>query len=549
MIGIAAGLGSLIGVAFGWAGSLAICCTIIAVAAFRTGRARELGLLAALVSSLLGAWRAGGAEGPELVAQIAALPDQVSVISAPINTGTYQQFVVEPANVAGGASSDQRPRFCVAASAAPVVSIGDRLKVRGNVEPRIDAPVSQQAYLRGRGCDASVFATSLVNVDAGTDAARGVADLRARMGNVLHDAVPGDAGVLLTGLVTGVDAGFTAEREAAFLQTGTTHLTAVSGSNLALVAGILATVGAATIGRHRLPWQALTIAGVWAYAVVAGLQPPALRAAIVVTAALLAFLFGRRPDFVTLILLAAGLMALIDPRQIDSLGFRLSVAASLALAVVLPTLLEPDRLTPVASVLTATAAAQIATLPLLLPVFGTVSLLSIPANLLVVPLVALAMPLAAGAALAGLASQPLAEILAAPAGLVATAILGIVDRLGAEQAYVRVGIPPTSAAIAIAATCLALVLVLNADICHANRPWLPLSAIERMLSATSEKRVVSRDQAPSDMTSSPPPPPILRGEDPTDASAADFDDPEEHPARQEDIHEVAQHWQRGETVP
>ena len=266
--------------------------------------------------------------------------------------------------------------------------------------------------------------------------------------------------MLLAGLVTGDDAGFSPSAREAFIRTGTTHLTAVSGSNLALVAGILATVGAATVRAASPSLAVRDDRRIWAYALVAD-SPASPPSGDRGTAAVLAFRFGRRPDFVTLILLAAGPMVLVNPGQIESLGFRLSVAASLALAVVLPTLLEPDRLTPVASVLAATTAAQIATLPLLLPVFGTVSLLSIPANLLLAPLVALAMPLAAGAAIVGLVSRPLAEVLAAPAGLVATAILGIVDRLGAEQAYVRIGIPPQGAAIAIAATCLALVLVLN----------------------------------------------------------------------------------------
>ena len=53
-------------------------------------------------------------------------------------------------------------------------------------------------------------------------------------------------------------------------------------------------------------------------------------------------------------------------------------------------------------VLTATVAAQLATLPVLLPAFGTVSLTSVPANIVAVPLVAIAMPLAALAAIAGL---------------------------------------------------------------------------------------------------------------------------------------------------
>jgi competence protein ComEC len=261
--------------------------------------------------------------------------------------------------------------------------------------------------------------------------------------------------------VTGDDNAFSAEREAAFVSTGATHLTAVSGSNLALVAGILATMGGSMFGRQRRFWLPLVIVAVWSYALISGAQPPAIRAALVVTAASLAIVVGRRPDFVTLIVLAAGLMVLIDPGQIDSLGFRLSVSSSLALAFVLSTWLAEARSSALAVAVAASAAAQIATLPFLLPIFGTISLLSVPANVLVAPLVALAMPLAMTAALAGVIWQPLADAVAAPAFVLAQTVIGIVDRFDGAGAYVRVGAPPTSSSLLIGLTCLALIALMG----------------------------------------------------------------------------------------
>jgi competence protein ComEC len=267
--------------------------------------------------------------------------------------------------------------------------------------------------------------------------------------------------VLLSGLVTGDDDGFSPERKNAFIRTGTTHLTAVSGSNLALVAGILATVGSATIGRHRASWQILTILGIWAYALVSGTHSPSLRAAIVATAAVAAFRVGRRPDFVTLILLAAGAMVLVQPQQIESLGFRLSVVSSLALVVVLTGLTVRDRTSQLSFVLAATVAAQLATLPVLLPAFGTVSLMSVPANIVAVPLAAIAMPLAALAAIAGSFWPPLGEVIAAPAILAATALIKSVDALAALDMYVSVGVPSLPATAAIAATVSILLLLIG----------------------------------------------------------------------------------------
>ena len=235
---------------------------------------------------------------------------------------------------------------------------------------------------------------------------------------------------------------FSQERETAFVRTGTTHLTAVSGSNLALVAGILATAGAATIGRHRGFWQAVTIGGLWGYALLTGGQPPSVRAAIVASAATLAIRFGRGADFPTLIMLAAGAMALVDPRQVEGLGFRLSVAASLALALVLPGLIARGRGSYLSMVIGAPVAAQIATLPFLLGTFGTLSLLSLPANVLAVPLAAVAMPITAVAGIIGLSCSHGVRRSPRRLHLPRRYSIQIVDALDQPQGYVTVGIPP-----------------------------------------------------------------------------------------------------------
>ena len=78
--------------------------------------------------------------------------------------------------------------------------------------------------------------------------------MRAEMSESLRRLVPGDAGALLAGLVVGDDSALSRERETAFTNSGTTHLTAVSGSNLALIAGMLVALGRASVGQHRLGW-------------------------------------------------------------------------------------------------------------------------------------------------------------------------------------------------------------------------------------------------------------------------------------------------------
>ncbi len=552
MTGMVAGAAALIGVAIGWWGAVFVALLAAVMLAVGQNRPRWSICAVALVAVVLGAWRAETDPPPVHIGHpIQGAPSAV-VVTAPDLTGQRQTFAVELPGEHGVTATSRAARVCVVAGPVPAVRLGDTVRASGKMENLADLPVGIRAALSARGCVASLYATSVRVLSSSPSVLRGLADLRTQLGTALRQAAPGDAGVLLSGLVTGDDEGLSTERRAAFIRTGTTHLTAVSGSNLALVAGILATVGSATIGRHRGLWQSLTILGIWAYALISGAQPPSVRAAIVATAAVLAFRVGRRPDYVTLIMLAAGAMVVLEPGQIESLGFRLSVAASLALVLVLPGLMAMDGMSRLAGVLTATVAAQLATLPVLMPAFGTISLTSIPANIVAVPLVAVTMPLAALAAIVSLIWPPLGEVIAAPAALAATALIRTIDVLGAPGVNVSVGVPPLPAAAAIAVTASVLLLLIAGSAFRDVRPFqLPGATSSRASTRTrtgrgqrSGHRVhleAARNPLPvaSDAKPLPSPAPLLTREDPLDPLAADSDDAVEDPAGEEVGHEFA----------
>ncbi len=552
MTGIVAGAAALIGVASGWWGAAIVVLLAVILLAVGPSRPHWAICAVAIAAVVLGAWRAESDPSPSRIARVSQGAPTGVVVTAPDFTGQRQSFALALPGEPGLAAHGLPARVCVMAGPVPVVRLGDTVEAKGKIENLADLPMGLRAAISARGCIASVYATSIRVSGASPSVLRGLADLRTQLGATLRQAAPGDAGVLLSGLVTGDDDGFSTERRDAFIRTGTTHLTAVSGSNLALVAGILATIGSATIGRYRGLWQLATILAIWTYALISGAQSPSVRAAIVATAAVLAFRVGRRPDYVTLIALAAGAMVVVEPGQIESLGFRLSVAASLALVLAMTGIMAIDGMSPLAGVLTATVAAQLATLPLLLPAFGTISLTSIPANIIAVPLVAIAMPLAALAAVAGLIWPPLGEVIAAPAALAATALIRTIDVLGAPEATVGVGVPPLPAAAVIAATASVLLLLI------AGGAFPGVRSIQRegaSGSRVSMRMVIGQSQhvehpgvpeaaqeplpVASDIEPLPSLAPLVTREDPLDSLAADSEDAEEHPASKENGHEVA----------
>lgn len=453
-MGIAAGTGVLAGVAFGWWGALAFAASLVAVSAATRSLPSSTAIAIVLLLTVAGVSR-HSVSGDLPALSLAEPPDPGALVVAsnPDLGGQYQQFVASPLD-------DPSVRLCIVARSLPIVRIGDHVAITGKTGQPQDEPLRIQRFLASRGCAASLFAQSVRVTESQAAGAWSFGRVRAAMSESLRRLVPGDAGSLLAGLVVGDDSALSREREEAFTNSGTTHLTAVSGSNLALIAGMLVALGRATVGQHRLGWQIVTIVGVWAFAFVTGAEAPAVRAAIVATVALLAVRFGRAADFPTLILLAAGAMALHDPGQVNRLGFQLSVAASLALALAMPAFYERGVAGMVSGVIAATTLAQIATLPLLLAVFGTVTALSIPANMVVAPLAGVAMPLAGLSGLVGLWNVHAGQLAVAPASLAADLMIATVERLGSSGAAMVIGVPPLPVSFMFAGVCGAVVWIL-----------------------------------------------------------------------------------------
>lgn len=183
-----------------------------------------------------------------------------------------------------------------------------------------------------------------------------------------------------------------------YRDTGTAHLLVISGSHVAVVAGLI--LWLVQWGWRRIPWLVTrwpaqmagvlaSIPAAWAYASFAGMQIPGERAAWMISAAAIAWLLGRSHQAWQGLALAALLIVLGNPGAMVDVGFWLSLGAVAALVAVgygeggWRTLLRSQW------------AVFIGLLPILAGLFGQISLVSPLANILVIPLVELlAVPLA-----------------------------------------------------------------------------------------------------------------------------------------------------------
>jgi competence protein ComEC len=153
---------------------------------------------------------------------------------------------------------------------------------------------------------------------------------------------------------------------------------------------------------------------------------------------------GRPARATRVLAVAVTALLVLDPFLVHSVGFQLSCGASLGIAVLAAPIAE--RLHGPAWLresLAVTAAAQVGVAPVLLPVFGSMPLVALPANLLAVPIAGpLTMWGLAGGALAG-ALHPVVPgvgaLIQVPTRLMADAMLGIAD--AAAQVPVAIDLP------------------------------------------------------------------------------------------------------------
>lgn len=237
--------------------------------------------------------------------------------------------------------------------------------------------------------------------------------IRALRGRMLESVDPyaGEARALAAGVVCGMQAALAAfSASDDFSDLGLTHLVAVSGSHLAVVASVAGSL--MRRARSRPPVRlAVGAAVLAAYVVFTGLQPSAVRSWVMAALSLGATVAGRRAHALSGVGVAAFAMVLVDPTCAADMGFSLSVlsvfglTAFSGLACGWVRALAPARLPDwVVEPLAMTCVAQAFTLPVVLPAFGTLAILSPLANVAVGPLVSALL-------VVGLACVPLSALL------------------------------------------------------------------------------------------------------------------------------------------
>ena len=166
---------------------------------------------------------------------------------------------------------------------------------------------------------------------------------------------------------------------------GLSHVIAVSGYNLSILAGMLDRL---LNGRWRWGGLALSLWLVWFFVLLTGAGASIMRAGIMTTIFLVLRYYGKDRAVLPALGICAAIMVAISPSYLlTDLSWQLSFLSLVGIVVLTPRLqlLLPSRPKLLMELLAVTLAAQIATLGLIAYKFGQISLIAPLANLIVMP--------------------------------------------------------------------------------------------------------------------------------------------------------------------
>ncbi|MCB0182810.1 MAG: ComEC/Rec2 family competence protein, partial [Caldilineaceae bacterium] len=341
------------------------------------------------------------------------------ITSYPLHEDTKQQFHVavtalrqadqwRPANGVMRLTTDGRASY----------RYGQPLQLSGRlVTPPEFEDFSYREYLARKGVYSLFYPTAiepLPGANQGTRLLQGLYWLRGRGEALLNRHLPEPYAALANGMLLGIESGIPDALYEQFNLTGSSHVIVISGSNVALIAGLILAFGRRALGQRRALWPALL--GIGAYALLVGGDAAVLRAAWMGALFAIATTIDRRSTALVSLAFACWVMTIANPLTLWDVGFQLSSAATAGLILFspgvvaffgrwLPGWFSGGPLTGSLTVggvdltrtsqqaiqgvlqdgLMVTIAANISTLPLVLYYFGRLSLISLATNVLIAP--------------------------------------------------------------------------------------------------------------------------------------------------------------------
>lgn len=227
------------------------------------------------------------------------------------------------------------------------------------------------------------------NLDKGNFVKGALISVKQKFLEKINFAISEPESLLMAGLILGERAAFTTEQRQEFIDTGTIHIVALSGYNITIVAEWIMKLFAFL---PLISSIAVGIVAIFLFILMTGGASTAVRAGIMATLALVARATGRNYDVGRALVLAGVVMILFNPMILRyDVSFQLSFIATVAVIFLAPKFEKYFLwVTPkfgLRDIVSVTVSAYIFVLPFILYKMGNLSLVALPANILVLPFI------------------------------------------------------------------------------------------------------------------------------------------------------------------
>ncbi|HWQ12329.1 MAG TPA: ComEC/Rec2 family competence protein [Roseiflexaceae bacterium] len=435
---------------------------LLALGALLARRAPRVRLAAlALCCAALGAARYDAAQIPATPRTAWLLNDKgditlIGVVAEdPQRTAEGQQLVLSAERaVVGGRERPAEGLVLVKLPPYPQRRYGERLALAGALTtprgPDRPGAFDYRRYLERKGIFSLMEPEGVRQLEGtgGSPLLAALLELRARCQRVLLRELPEPQASLAVGILLGLQSSIPDDVAADFSATGTSHILVISGWNITIISTMLYGVTERLRLKKNAAFWAILVT-IWLYTLFVGASATVIRAAVMGTVVVVGQRLERPAHAWTTLFAATWVMTLWNPQTLWDMGFQLSALATASLfaygkgteALLLKTPLRVGWLDWAREALTATLAAQILALPLILFAFGNLSVIAPLANVALLPMVPYAMLFGAICLAGGLVWLPLGQWLATVAYLF-LAWLTEGARLFAHLPYAAVLLPP-----------------------------------------------------------------------------------------------------------
>jgi competence protein ComEC len=381
-----------------------------------------------------------------------------TVVSRPTQTDSGQNFNIHIEALRVDDTSRTiagRAKAVVYAGRFPELAYGDVVQLSGQLsKPEAFAgdggsefPYPQYLARKDIFYEISRPQIERIQQDEGVWFKQQMANLRSGLLSEIHEHIPDPHAALTGGVLLGAEDALGEGLQEDFRQTSLIHIVVLSGFNVMIVATAIG-YGLLSLGLSLGLATVFATVGIILFALLVGLTPTVVRASIMAVFALLARVSGRRYGAGRGLALAAVGMVMVTPEILFfDPSFQLSAIATAGLIGFGDQVGNwiswiPKRF-GLHEAATATIAAQIAAVPFLLYYMGALSLVSLPANLLVLPVVPVLMAVGAITILFGFVSGTLAFVGASGVYAIADYIFWVVRMLSGLP-FATVSVPSLS---------------------------------------------------------------------------------------------------------